>query len=224
MADGWSIKRLQRRIMLSATWQQASTVRADAAEKDPENRFLWHMPRRRLEFEPLRDRMLMAAGTLDLTVGGRSVMIHEDASRRGLYAYMDREDVPGLLAAFDVPSPDASQAARSETTVPQQSLYLLNSGFVIRQADAVAVKTEAASTPDERVRALYRRVLARDPDAAEADLALRFVAEAGGTGPSSSTAPDGATTGEAAPSPPAINPWVQLAQVLLSCNEFAFVD
>ena len=224
MADGWSIKRLQRRIMLSATWQQASTVRADAAEKDPENRLLWHVPRRRLEFEPLRDRMLMAAGTLDLSVGGRSVMIHEDATRRGLYAYMDREDVPGLLAAFDVPSPDASQAARSETTVPQQSLYLLNSGFVIRQADAVAVKTEAAATPDERVRALYRRVLARDPDAAEADLALRFVTEASGTGPSSSTAPDGATTGEAAPSPSAINPWVQLAQVLLSCNEFAFVD
>ncbi len=214
MADGWSIKRLQRRIMLSATWQQSSAVRDDAAGSDPENRLIWHMPRRRLEFEPLRDRMLMAAGTLDLSVGGRSVMIHQDATRRGLYAYMDREDVPGLLAAFDVPSPDASQAERSQTTVPQQSLYLLNSGFVIRQADAVAVKTEAATSPEERVRALYRRVLARDPDTTEAALALEFVAAARGT--------DRSADGK--PQPPAIDPWVQLAQVLLSCNEFAFVD
>jgi len=228
LADGWSIKRLQRRIMLSTAWQQASTARADAAEKDPENRLLWHVPRRRLEFEPLRDRMLSVAGTLDLSVGGRSVMIHQDAVRRGLYAYMDREDVPGLLAAFDVPSPDASQAARSETTVPQQSLYLLNAGFVIRQADAVAVKTEGAATPDERVRALYRRVLARDPDAAEAALALAFITDAGASGQADGTVPAAAAGGPAPTAttakPPAINPWVQLAQVLLSCNEFVCVD
>jgi len=172
--------------------------------------------------------MLSVAGTLDLSVGGRSVMIHQDATRRGLYAYMDREDVPGLLAAFDVPSPDASQAARSETTVPQQSLYLLNSGFVIRQADAVAVKTEGAATPDERVRALYRRVLARDPDAAEAALALAFITDADASSRTAGTVPAAAAGGPAPTAttakPPAINPWVQLAQVLLSCNEFVCVD
>src|SRR5690606_1310765 len=141
IADGWSIKRLQRRIMLSATWQQESTVRPDAHRVDPENRLLWHMPRRRMEFEPLRDRLLAAAEQLDYQIGGRSVMIHEGAPRRGLYAYVDREDVPGLLASFDLPSPDASQAIRAQTTVPQQALYLMNAPFVIDRARALAEQT-----------------------------------------------------------------------------------
>ncbi len=190
MADGWSIKRLQRRIMLSATWQQSSTVREDASGADPENRLLWHMPRRRMEFEPLRDRLLVAAGRLDDHVGGRSVMIHQDATRRGLYAYIDREDLPGLLASFDLPSPDASQAKRSQTTVPQQALYLMNSDFVIQQAKALAARTADEQTEDgqtvnaanqlqgnakERIRRVYRLALARDPDAEEMQAALVFV-------------------------------------------------
>ena len=184
IADGWSIKRLQRRIMLSDTWQQSSTVRADAAQSDPENRLLWHMPRRRMEFEPLRDRLLIAAGRLDDTIGGRSVMIHKDATRRGLYAYIDREDLPGLLASFDLPSPDASQSKRSETTVPQQALYLMNSEFVIQQARALADRTLSAKSADgankdtaatERIRQIYRVALARDPDADELQAALQFV-------------------------------------------------
>jgi hypothetical protein len=150
MRDGWSIKRLQRRIMLSATWQQSSFQRADAFQVDPENRLLWHYPRRRLEFEPLRDRILAVSGKLDRTVGGRSVMIHQDATRRALYAYIDREDVPSLLASFDVPSPDASQATRSRTTVPQQALYLLNSPFVIQQAESLAARVKAAVDSDSQ--------------------------------------------------------------------------
>ncbi|MCS7465838.1 PSD1 and planctomycete cytochrome C domain-containing protein [Stieleria sp. ICT_E10.1] len=217
IADGWSIKRLQRRIMLSATWQQSSDTRPAAIETDPENRLLWHMPRRRMEFEPLRDRLLSVAGRLDKSVGGRSVMIHQDATRRALYAYIDREDLPGLLASFDLPSPDASQAKRAKTTVPQQALYLMNSGFVIEQAKALAARSEAA--PDsppaggsddasnhsvaERIKRLYRLALARDPDPAELNVAIEFVR------------PESAAT---------LDPWVQLAQVLLLSNEFAFVD
>ncbi len=157
MADGWSIKRLQRRIMLSATWQQSSHVREDASQADPENRLLWHMPRRRMEFEPLRDRLLVAAGRLDDRIGGRSVMIHQNATRRGLYAYIDREDLPGLLASFDLPSPDASQAKRSQTTVPQQALYLMNSEFVIQQAKALAARTADGKTEDGKNRGWARR-------------------------------------------------------------------
>ncbi|MCP4887614.1 MAG: DUF1553 domain-containing protein, partial [Planctomycetaceae bacterium] len=145
IADGWSIKRLQRKIMLSASWQQTSELRSEPMQKDPENRLLWHMPRQRLEFEPLRDRLLVAAGRLDDQVGGRSVMIHQDATRRGIYAYIDREDLPGLLASFDLPSPDASQAQRTQTTVPQQALYLMNSAFAIQQAEALAARTESQS-------------------------------------------------------------------------------
>ncbi len=220
--DGWSIKRLQRRLMLSATWQQASDLRDNALQVDPENRLLWHMPRRRLEFEPLRDRLLFAAGTLDAHIGGRSVMIHQGAKRRGLYAYVDREDIPSLLASFDLPSPDASQAIRAETTVPQQALYLMNSPFVIEQARALSARSaqsqEANNAPSEsapnadRVRALYRFALARDPQPNELDDALAFVNEHLGS-----------DTDDDASKPP-LDPWVQLAQVLLLCNEFAFVD
>lgn len=218
IADGWSIKRLQRRIMLSATWQQSSNVRDDAYQADPENRLLWHMPRRRMEFEPLRDRLLVAAGRLDKRIGGRSVMIHEDATRRGLYAYIDREDLPGLLASFDLPSPDASQAQRTETTVPQQALYLMNSGFVIEQAKALAQRTidesseskpESDDASKRRIESLYRYALSRDPDETEMQAALAFVDP-----PESSTAV----------ADDSLDCWVQLAQVLLLCNEFAFVD
>jgi hypothetical protein len=193
-----------------------------------------------MEFEPLRDRLLVAAGRLDDRIGGRSVMIHQDATRRGLYAYIDREDLPGLLASFDLPSPDASQAKRSQTTVPQQALYLMNSDFVIQQAKALAARTADEQTADgqtvkaaiqlqgkskERIRRVYRLALARDPDAEEMQAALDFVdpssieafrmAQQQNIDPGDAAHPD---SGES------LDPWVQLAQVLLLCNEFAFVD
>jgi hypothetical protein len=206
--SGWSIKALQRRIMLSATWQQSSELRHEAMQSDPENRLLWHMPRKRLEFEPLRDRLLVASGRLDGRIGGRSVMIHQDAERRGLYAYIDREDPPGLLANFDFPSPDASRAQRTQTTVPQQALYLMNSAFVIDQAKALAQRSAAVGQGDSvetenRIRRLYRYALSREPNDQEIDSAVSFVADETDSN---------------------VDPWVQLAQVLLLCNEFAFVD
>ncbi len=184
MEEGWSIKKLQKEILLSQTWQQSSIFRQDAFNEDPENRFLWRMPRRRLEFEPLRDRLLISAGELDRSIGGRSVNIHEDATRRALYAYIDREDLPGLLASFDLPSPDASRAKRSETTVPQQALYLMNSPFVLSQAKALAAKSlplaKGSSTDSsvpfrkKRIQNLYRMALSRDPQQDELKLALDF--------------------------------------------------
>jgi hypothetical protein len=211
MADGWSIKRLQRRIMLSSTWRQSSGFRQVAHDKDPENRLLWRMPRRRMEFEPLRDRLLVAAGRLDLSIGGRSVMIHQDAVRRALYAYIDREDVPGLLASFDLPSPDASQSIRAQTTVPQQALFLMNAKFVIEQAKALADRTADQSDKESRVRSLYRIALARNPDRSELDNAIAFVSD------QSNESSGDKSSNE-------VDHWTQLAQVLLLCNEFAFVD
>ncbi|MCR9293306.1 MAG: PSD1 and planctomycete cytochrome C domain-containing protein [bacterium] len=231
LESGWSLKHLHRNIMLSATWQQASTTRQDAMLADPENRLLWHMPRQRLEFEALRDRLLVAAGRLDGKIGGRSVMIHQDATRRGLYAYIDREDFPGLLASFDVPSPDASRARRAQTTVPQQALYLMNSPFVIEQAKAVAedcskcaaVEHVSGDTEAEeyRIRAMFRRALARDPEPPELSAALQFVRRRG-TSPAKSAA--GAKDQTEDLSDDALDLWEQLAQVLLLSNEFAVVD
>lgn len=181
MEEGWSIKKLQKRILLSQTWQQSSLHREDAFAKDPENRLLWKSQRRRLEFEPLRDRLLTASQKLDLDIGGRSVKIHEDANRRAIYAYIDREDLPGLLANFDLPSPDASRAQRSETTVPQQALYLMNSPFVLDQARTLATISHTQSTQESsqreratRVRKMYQLALSRNPQDDELALALDF--------------------------------------------------
>lgn len=184
MKQGWSIKKLQKEIMLSKTWQQTSSKREDAFLADPENRFLWRMPRRRLEFEPLRDRVLAASNELDNSIGGRSVEIHEDSKRRAIYAYIDREDLPGLLANFDLPSPDASRAQRSQTTVPQQALYLMNSPFILSQAETLSKLSEEKAKAKEalngidyrteRTRQMYRLALSRDPNRAELSTALNF--------------------------------------------------
>lgn len=184
MDQGWSIKTLQKEIMLSHTWQQSSEMRKDAFLADPENQLLWRMPRRRLEFEPLRDRVLAASQNLDKTVGGRSVMIHEESKRRAIYAYIDREDLPGLLANFDLPSPDASRAQRSETTVPQQALYLMNSPFILSQAKSLSQlsakqiqprpDTDTIAGRTERIRTIYRNALSRDPSEMELTVSLNF--------------------------------------------------
>lgn len=208
--SGWSIKHIQRLIMMSATWQQSSETRPQALQIDPENRLLWQMPRQRLEFEALRDRLLVAAGRLDGRIGGRSVLIHENAPRRGLYAYVDREDFPGLLASFDVPSPDASRAQRAETTVPQQALFLMNSGFVIEQAQSLAKAISESfqdASIESRVAEMFQRTLVRQPQPWELESAVRFI-------------DDEASQNE----DPKLDRWVQLAQVLLLSNEFSFVD
>ena len=115
VADGWSVKRLVQQIVLSATYRQRSDDRADAAKVDPENVLLWRMNRRRLGFEPMRDALLSAAGKLDRTVGGPSVQnfLAPTATRRTLYAHLDRLNVPGVYRTFDFPR--RTRPARSGT-------------------------------------------------------------------------------------------------------------
>lgn len=162
MRDGWSMKRLIRRMVLSATYQQSSLDRPDARLKDPENKLLWRMPRRRLDFEALRDSMLSVAGRLDAKVGGQPISLVAVPAdpRRTLYAMIERERPLALLKTFDVADPEQHSPQRYQTTVPQQGLFLLNSPFVGEMAQAVAEKARD-------VRDLYRRVLGRAPSAAE---------------------------------------------------------
>ncbi len=111
---------------------------------DPENRLLWRMNRRRLDFEATRDALLFAAGDIDLSVGGPAVDITgmPFPKRRTLYARIERQNLPGLFRAFDFASPDNHSPQRFTTTVPQQALYLLNGPFVAeRTAHCPSVKT-----------------------------------------------------------------------------------
>lgn len=182
MDDGWSLKRLIRRIVLSSAYRQSSTVRADAAAIDPENRLFWRQNRRRLNFEAMRDAVLAVSGQLDRTVGGPSVQITEVPfpTRRSLYAFIDRQNLPGLFRTFDFASPDTHAPKRYETTTPQQSLYLLNSPFVLEQAAHAAQHATGGDSnlsDEERIIRLYRTVLARRPTDEELQAARAFIAE-----------------------------------------------
>ncbi len=210
-SQGWSIKHLHRQIVTSATYRQQSQDRADARQLDPENRLLWRMNRRRLEWEPLRDSLLAVSGRIDLTQSGKSVELTTTpfTRRRSVYGILDRQDVPNLFRVFDIASPDQSSPRRPRTTVPQQALFLMNSPFVIEQAQALAQRAEviAAKNPAEQIQALYRLTLAREADADELKIGEQFLA----TAPAAS---DGIK----------LSPVEQFAQLLLLTNEFVYVD
>ena len=179
--DGWSIKKLHKRIMLSQTYQQSSSVtNADATAKDPENRLLWRMNPRRLDIEAMRDALLATSGALDLTMGGRSVDILAQpfVPRRTVYAFIDRQNLPGMFRTFDFASPDATMSQRFATSVPQQALFMMNSPFVIDQTKKLAARPEVKDQPDvaKRVEALHRIVLGRAPTSDERELGAKFIA------------------------------------------------
>ncbi len=177
MEDGWSMKSLQRRILLSSTYQQASDASPSATQTDPENRLLSHMSRQRLDFEALHDSLLFAAGKLDSTMGGRAVELTSPAmTRRAIYGAIDRQNLPGVFRTFDFASPDATSPQRYVTTVPQQALFVLNSPFVLEQARALVARPEYAAAPAEaQIQDLYARVFARRAEPREVEAGLRYV-------------------------------------------------
>ena len=213
----WSMKSLIRMIVMSNTYRQQSLDRQAARAVDPSNSLMWKGKRRRLDFEALRDAMLFVAGQLDDSViGGPSTDIAGDgpANRRTVYSFIDRQNFPSLFRAFDVATPDAHAPKRFETTVPQQSLYLMNHSFaesMAKQATGVALSncepTATQLTGSDMVVSLYRKVLSRDPTGRETRLIRnRFFNE------------------NAPPWPANDQRWFQLAHVLLMSNEFAFLD
>lgn len=204
MENGWSIKKLHRLILLSAVYQQKSDDRPDCRRLDPENALVWRMNRRRLDFEAMRDALLAASGRLDRTIGGPPVSDIQAPSsrRRTLYGFVDRLHVPGLLRAFDFPSPDASSPRRDTTTIPQQALFLMNHPFVLECARQLVRNPAIAGEMDcaRRVDRLYLRLYGRAPTADEVSLAREFTAGM------------------------EEKRWVRYAQGLLMANEFSFVD
>jgi hypothetical protein len=202
MADGWSIKKLHKVILLSATWQQSSRNNPPFAEKDPFNHLLWRANIRRLEFEPLRDSILSIGGTLDLTVGGHPFDLSEGTRvtqgargagalnrpdityristepRRSIYGYVDRSDPIEMLNTFDVANPSTPTGRRYETIVPQQALFLMNSPLVIEQVRNVVNRDafQNAASDEERVRFLYELFFQRLPADEEVRAGKEFVA------------------------------------------------
>jgi hypothetical protein len=180
IAEGWSVKALHRLILSSAVYQQGS-VNGNArsakrsAHADADNRLLAHFPIRRLEFEALRDAMLAASGELVTTMGGKPVaLLDAGNNRRTIYAFVDRQFLPGTFRTFDFANPDIHVAVRHETTVPQQALYFLNGEFAARRAKALA-RRFAAEPPERRVQRLYQALYQRAATRPEVAAGLRFV-------------------------------------------------
>jgi hypothetical protein len=202
--DGWSIKRLHRRIMLSTTYRQSSTASPEALRRDPDNRWLGRMSPRRLEAEAIRDAMLAAAGRLDPMLGGPATA-DLARPRRSLYVQTVRQDRANFSTLFDAANPEAPVEARTVSTVAPQALFLLNGRFAHEQAVHLARRLRAVASPDDaRIHAAYRRLYARPPTAAEVAIGLDFLAAA-------------KTHGEEAA-------WVDYAHVLLCGNEFVYID
>jgi hypothetical protein len=222
IASGWSIKALQRRIMLTSTYQQQSAPLPDGLARDPENRLLWRFNRQRLDFESMRDSVLTVAGSIGPGLGGPSSPIDSPAfsSRRTLYGLIDRQNLDGVYRTFDFAVPDATSPRRFVTTVPQQALFLMNSPFLHEQARRLSREiplepdSSSAKDPESAVCRLYRRVFGRLPEGDELPLATAFIRSQ-----ADSWKPGQSTRGE-----PQLSPWEQLSQVLLLTNEFMFVD
>ncbi len=212
LEDDWSLKNLHRRIMLSDAYRQAAVEDPQLRMLDPENRLLWRFPRRRLDMEAMRDAMLAVSGELVTDqIGGKPFDFLADpvVPRRSIYGMVNRDIISSLASTFDRADPNTCTAKRPETTVPQQTLFALNSDFIQDRAAAFAKLSESAGEARERIRWMYQRAFSRPPDANEMTLTLRYVDSESETVDQSAS--------EA-------GPWQRLAHVLLAANEFVFVD
>jgi hypothetical protein len=193
---GWSMKRLHRLIVTSATYRQSSRVGNDLQRRDPSNRLLARGPRVRLEAEVLRDSLLRSSGLLAMKLGGPSVFPAQpaevttegtygglawtvspglDRHRRGLYTFSKRTAPFALFGTFDGPSGEVCVARREVSNTPLQALSLLNDPTVLEAARHLGgVMADEKGAVADRVERLFRRVLVRPPSRAERDLLVRF--------------------------------------------------
>jgi hypothetical protein len=221
---GWSVKHLHRLILRSAVYRQASTSRADALAVDGDNRLLWRYPLRRLDAEAVRDALLAVAGELDRRLTGPyvptqrtadgSVVVDEsrpDAHRRSVYLQQRRTQVTTLLELFDAPAMATTCSLRNTSTVPLQSLALLNSAFVRARAGAFAHRLLRGTEAEEgRLRLAFRLACGRDPQDEERTASHRFL--------------EAQRLLYAAEKDGEWRTWTDYCQMLLASNAFLYVD
>jgi len=232
MDEGWSMKKLHRLLVTSATYRQDSTYDAVAAAKDPDNRALWRMNARRMEAEAVRDAILYASGQLDEIRGGPELdqNLGLTAKRRSLYFRHSVEKQVEFLATFDQASVTECYE-RAETIVPQQALALANSRLSVAASRVLAGRLwrDVAAESDDAARQgafltmAFERLLGRPPSAAERSECLTFLADQARrlANPGALSAFD---TGPAAATPPAADPAQRaresLIHVLLNHHDF----
>jgi hypothetical protein len=176
IAHGWSLKWLNKEIMLSAVYQQSSNPRPEGIQADEANTLLWRQNPRRLDAEAFRDTLVRSAGVLDLTMGGLPGDVDQDTYyRRSIYGRVSRARSPQVLALFDFPEATQTAPGRDVTTSTLQQIFLMNSAFIQNLADAAAKFASTSTGEAEQVGMLYRKILARNPTAAEMKSALAYL-------------------------------------------------
>jgi hypothetical protein len=225
VADGWSLKRLVRALVLTRAYRMSSQADPVADQADPQDLWLHRMRLRRLDGESIRDALLALSGRLDTQLYGRSVPVFltpflegrgrpesgpfDGDGRRSLYLAVRRNFLSPFLLAFDTPIPFSTVGRRTVSNVPAQALILLNDPFVHQQAALWARRTTTRSkTPEDRVSAFYEAAFSRPPRADEIASCLDFVArqaQLSGAGPDD------------------LAPWADLAHLLLNVKEFIFL-
>lgn len=222
VAEGWSVKRLIRSIVLSSTYRMSSSGDAAAEAVDPQNVLLHRANVRRLEAEAIRDQLLAVSGRLDGTMGGPSVPVHltefmegrgrpasgplDGNGRRSVYLEVRRNFLSPMLLAFDMPIPFNTTGRRSVSNVPAQALILMNDPFVMQQARLWGEKvSKREGAPPDRVRAMFKEALARESTAEEMEHVVKFVETLKNNGSSDAAA------------------WTEAAHALFNAKDFVFV-
>ena len=221
--DGWSIKKLHKRMLLTSAYQMSSGISESKALADPENRLLSRFNRRRLDVEELRDGLLAADRSIDFTMGGtmqegfgtdgensndRLSINPDEQIRRTVYLPLRRANLPALLNLYDFGDATTPQGRRAETNVAPQALFLMNSKFVAERARGLAGELLENDDAAARVRQAYLRTLNRAPEAEEIDRGLTYV---------SSVRNKFGEVGQ-------LDAWESFCRILMASNEFIYVD
>lgn len=211
VSHGWKLKPMHKLIMLSSVYQQSHEVTPESLQIDPTNRYLSRYQPRRLDAELIRDALLAVGGNLDKSMYGPSIL--DNTPRRSVYLRVKRSELIPMMVMFDAPEPTQSVGERISTTVPTQSLAMMNSPFVRQQAERLAQRIRpTAETPvSASVDQAFRIAFARNPDEKERSQMIAFI--------------DSQRTligGE--PSAGTSQALTEFCQLLLCLNEFVYID
>jgi hypothetical protein len=198
-SHGWNIKRLVKQIVMSATYQQASTVTSSSQQVDPENIYLSRMSRIRIPAEQIRDQVLASAGILNPEIGGPSVKTYQpkglwevatsgrgslmnyiqdhnqDLYRRGMYVFIKRTVPPPTMLIFDASNRDQCEVQRGRTNTPLQALVMMNDPHVLESSRVLASQfTHEKGSLDEKLTRAFRRIVCRVPTQKELALLKKY--------------------------------------------------
>jgi hypothetical protein len=230
--SGWSIKAMHRLMILSNTYRQSNRADPLAAQVDPENKLLHHMPVRRLEAEAIRDSILATAGTLDPSLFGPSQKPHispfqegrgkpesgplDGNRRRSIYIQVRRNFLTPMFLAYDYPLPISTMGSRSGSTVPSQALLMMNNDFVALEAGEWAQRVSATEKdPLQCIRQMYLMAFGRPAESWEIEECLRFLRAQSAQYKN----PDQTIQGDF----PEEKAWADLGHVLFNSAEFIYI-